>query len=270
MFIEFIERLSKYPVKIVVVSAGGLPHCLPVFKHIEVQYKHKIWVKENLVNIAVKRLPSNWKYMAWIDADITFLNENWVSDSIDALQNHDIVQLFQTAVNLGPNQEAMKIDKSFAYMYSIGSPYCKSDKYGFWHPGYGWACTKKAYKQMGGLLDWAILGSGDRHMALAWIGKVEFSAPGNIDPNYKFLLQKYENSCKNLTISYIPGTILHHWHGSLVNRRYRERWEILTKGGYEPPLDVDYTNDGLIYLTQKGTRLASDIYMYFRDRKEDD
>jgi hypothetical protein len=271
LFLEFIDRLSKYKVKIVVVSAGGLPHCLPVFKHIEVQYKHKIWVKENLVNIAARRLPRDWKYMAWVDADITFLNENWVQDTLEELQVHDIVQLFQTAVNLGPSNEAMKIDKSFGYMYmKSGTTYSQSDKYGFWHPGYAWACTKKAYQQMGGLLDWAILGSGDRHMALAWIGKVECSAPGNIDPNYKLLLRRYEDSCRNLTVSYIPGTILHHWHGSLVNRRYRERWDILTKGEYEPPSDADYTKDGLIYLTEKGTRLAHDIYKYFRERKEDD
>lgn len=271
LFLEFFERISKYPVRIVVVSTGGLPHCLPVYKHIEVQYKDQIWVKENLVNIGIRRLPSNWRYVAWIDADITFLNENWVEDTVEELQVSDVVQMFQTAVNLGPNDEAMKIDKSFGYMHvKSGHEYSKTDKYGFWHPGYAWACTKKAYQKMGGLLDWAILGSGDRHMALALIGKVEWSAPGNISVNYLQMLFKYQKACKGLTLSYVPGTILHHWHGSLENRRYKERWDILTSNKYDPVLDLDYTKQGLIYLNSKGERLKDDIVQYFKERKEDE
>ena len=271
LFLEFVERISKYPVRIVVVSTGGLPHCLNVFKHIEVQYKDQIWVKENLVNIGIRRLPSNWKYVAWIDADVTFLNENWVEDTLEELQVSDVVQMFQTAVNLGPSNEAMKIDKSFGYMHVKGGhEYSKTDKYGFWHPGYAWACTKKAYQKMGGLIDWAILGSGDRHMALALIGKVIWSAPGNIEYNYLQLLLKFQKSCKNLKLSYIPGTILHHWHGSLENRRYRERWDILTKNKYDPVLDLDYTKQGLIYLNKTGERLKDDILHYFKERKEDE
>jgi hypothetical protein len=179
--------------------------------------------------------------------------------------------MFQTAVNLGPNDEAMKIDKSFGYMHvKSGHEYSKTDKYGFWHPGYAWACTKKAYQKMGGLLDWAILGSGDRHMALALIGKVEWSAPGNISVNYLQMLFKYQKACKGLTLSYVPGTILHHWHGSLENRRYKERWDILTSNKYDPVLDLDYTKQGLIYLNSKGERLKDDIVQYFKERKEDE
>lgn len=270
LFLEFVERMKEYPVSMVVVSAGGLPACLPVYKHIEVEYKDQIWVKENLINMAIRRLPKNWKYVAWIDADISFVNENWVEDTIRELQNNDVVQLFRSAIHLGPEQEVLKTDKSFGFMYKSGSVYSKTDKYGFWHPGFAWACTKKAYQKMGGLLDWAILGSGDRHMALALIGRVEYSAPGNIEDTYKQLLRKFEKSCRHLKLSYVSGTILHHWHGSLENRRYRERWEILTSNNYDPVTDVDYTKQGAIILTQRGIRLKKDIEYYFQERREDD
>lgn len=270
LFLEFVERMKEYPVSMVVVSAGGLPACLPVYKHIEVEYKDQIWVKENLINMAIRRLPKNWKYVAWIDADISFVNENWVEDTIQELQNNDVVQLFRSAIHLGPEQEVLKTDKSFGFMHKSGAIYSKTDKYGFWHPGFAWACTKKAYQKMGGLLDWAILGSGDRHMALALIGKVEYSAPGNIEDTYKQLLRKFEKSCRHLKLSYVSGTILHHWHGSLENRRYRERWEILTSNNYDPVTDVDYTKQGAITLTQRGRRLKNDIQHYFQERREDD
>lgn len=270
LFLEFVERMKEYPVSMVVVSAGGLPACLPVYKHIEVEYKDQIWVKENLINMAIRRLPKNWKYVAWIDADISFVNENWVEDTIQELQNNDVVQLFRSAIHLGPEQEVLKTDKSFGFMHKSGAIYSKTDKYGFWHPGFAWACTKKAYQKMGGLLDWAILGSGDRHMALALIGKVEYSAPGNIEDTYKQLLRKFEKSCRHLKLSYVSGTILHHWHGSLENRRYRERWDILTSNNYDPVTDVDYTKQGAITLTQRGIRLKNDIQHYFQERREDD
>jgi hypothetical protein len=227
-------------------------------------------MKENLINIGVSKLPRSWQKIAWIDADITFLNEKWVEYTQDALDVFDVVQLFQTAIHLGPNGEPIKTDKSFGYMYrSGGKPYSKTDKYGFWHPGYAWACTRKAFDTMGGLLDWAILGSGDRHMALALIGKVEDSAPGNIHPSYQNLLIEFQNKIKKLMLGWVQGTIVHHWHGSLENRKYRERWEILTRLKYNPELDIGYTLSGLVQLTKVGNRFIKEIHNYFQERCED-
>lgn len=273
LFIEFVNRIAKTPgIRLVVSEALGpapLPS-LPVWHHLKVETPHPVWIKENLVNLGASELPEDWKYVAWIDADITFLNQNWVQDTLSELRSYDIVQLFHTAVNLGPTGESLKIDKSFGYMYrDSGTPYTKSDKYGFWHPGYAWACTRKAFEQMNGLIDWAILGSGDRHMALAWIGRVRDSAPGNISPNYASLLSDYERVCRGLEVSYVPGTILHHWHGRFEDRRYKERWEILTKNSFDPCLDISVTNSGVTCLTRKGLRLARDLQEYFTGRRED-
>jgi hypothetical protein len=215
-------------------------------------------------------LPSDWKYIAWIDADILFLNENWVQDTKEALEYHDIVQLFHTVVNMGPRGEAMKTDKSFGYMHSrSGTSYTTSDKYGFWHPGYAWACTRATWTKMGCLLDWAILGSADRHMALAWIGRVESSRPGNVHPNYIRLLLEFQDKCKGFRLGNIDGTILHEWHGRLEDRKYRERWEILTKHQFDPLKDLSLTKEGLIQLASVGLRLQKDLVEYFLGRKED-
>lgn len=273
LFIEFINRISKTKgIRIVISEALGpesLPD-LPVWHHVKLQTPHPIWIKENLVNLGVSEFPPDWKFMAWVDADITFLNVNWVADTVAELQSYDIVQLFQTAVNLGPTGESLKIDKGFGYMYrDSGTPYTKTDRYGFWHPGYGWACTRKAFEQMNGLIDWAILGSGDRHMALAWIGRVKDSAPGNISTNYMNLLNDYQKACKGLEVSYVPGTILHHWHGRFEDRRYKERWTILTKNSFDPCLDISVSNSGVTCLTRRGLRLAMELQEYFTCRRED-
>jgi len=270
LFIEFVKRIHKTPgIHIVIAEAGDELPSLPVSKHLRFKTQHHVWIKENLVNLAIETLPDTWKYVAWIDADITFINRRWVSETIRELKHNDVVQMFQTAVNLGPNGEVIKVDKAFGYMHGIGSRYAKTDKYGFWHPGYAWACTHRAYDKMVGLIDWAILGSGDRHMALAWINKVEDSYPGNIHPNYKAALHEYQARCKNMAVSYVNGTILHHWHGSLENRKYRERWNILSSQNYDPLTDVGFDNKGLIQLTTSGQRLESDLKVYFLERQED-
>jgi hypothetical protein len=122
---------------------------------------------------------------------------------------------------------------------------------------------------MKGLIDWAILGSGDRHMALALIGKIEDSCPGNVHPNYKKLLIEYQDRVKNLSLSWVPGTIVHHWHGSLANRKYKERWEILTKNSFDPLSDMILRKDGLLQFSREGKRLAEPISRYFLERDED-
>lgn len=273
LFIEFVEHMKDTEgVRIVIAEVDGparLPH-MCVWKHLRIKPVNNIWVKECLVNMAVKSLPKNWERMAWIDADIEFLNKDWVHEAALELGSSDVIQLFQTAVNLGPNGESMKIDKSFAYMAKeSGTPYVKNDIYGFWHPGYAWACTQRAWKRMGGLIDWAILGSGDRHMAHAFYGNIIESCPGNVHPNYKLLLEEYQKKCKGLKLSYIQGTILHKWHGSLVNRKYKERWNILTKLQYDPIGDVTKTTKGLIKLTERGKRFIEPLNDYFQERAED-
>jgi glycosyltransferase involved in cell wall biosynthesis len=270
LFIKFVHEIQNVKgIRVVVselVGSAPLPK-LPVCKHIKNRSDSPVWMKEKLINVGIKMLPEDWKYVAWIDADITFMNPNWVQDTIEALQTNDIVQMFRTAVNLGPNNEAIKIDKGFGYMHAdSGTPYIKTDKYGHWHPGYAWACTRSAFRGMGSsLLDWAILGSGDRHMAMAWIGRVLDSCPGTVHMSYKVMLMEYQYKCQNFKISYVPGTILHHWHGRFEDRKYKERWNVLVQHAFNPIDDITMS----LNLTPIGKRMEQDLKAYFEGRKED-
>lgn len=42
------------------------------WRHIQLRAPSILWMKENLINIAVQRLPQHIEYVAWIDADIEF------------------------------------------------------------------------------------------------------------------------------------------------------------------------------------------------------
>lgn len=290
LMLEFIERMKCVRGIRIVVAEGrkegddfDLPDVIDgAYRFYRWTYKNTMWLKENLINLATRKLPRSWKYMAWIDADITFVNDAWVRDTINALQIYDIVYPWQTCVNLGPDGETggdtpaksgqeAKVERSFGYMHRTSKyPYHQRAKYGFWHPGYAVACTKKAYMQMGGLVDFAILGSGDRHMALALIGRVEWSAPGTIHGGYLTRLLEFQGRCEGLRLGYVKGTIIHHWHGDKANRRYVERWDVLTKGQYDAKSDVQYDKNGQIYLSPSAaSRLEGQFIDYFKGRRED-
>ena len=273
LFIQFVERYVKTPgLRLVVVEAMGPAALGPlqVHEHIRLTSDSRVWLKENLINLGVKALPKDWKYLAWIDADLEFLNRDWVQETIRGLQRADVVQMWRTAVNLGPHGEAIKVDKSFAYMFvGSGTDWVASDKYGFWHPGYAWACTRAAFQKMGGLPDWAILGSGDRHLAMSLAGLGQTSCPGTIHENYKMMLKLYERGLKNFKVSWVDGTIIHYWHGSFTDRKYRERWDILVQNSFDPFEDIGYTDEGLVQLTSKGRRFEKYLDDYFMGRRED-
>jgi hypothetical protein len=40
--------------------------------HIQVRSFFELWHKENMLNIGIRRLPIDWEYVAWIDADVQF------------------------------------------------------------------------------------------------------------------------------------------------------------------------------------------------------
>lgn len=283
LFLEFVERIKNVEnVVIVICEAKGvkqlsydLPFNIPgVFAHFRFEVSHTLWIKENLINLAIERLPRTWKYVAWIDADITFLNANWAKETVQKLeQEADVLQLFQTSINTGHEGQGTKLDQGFMYMYlKSGRPYTKTYKYGFWHPGYAWAINRTAYAAMDGLIDWGVLGSGDHHMALAFIGKVDMSHPGGLQDGYKDRLKQFQERCAdaNLRLGYVDGMIVHHYHGSLENRKYRERWAILVDGKYNPEKDIVKNKFGVVQFTEIGQRLEKNIVQYFEERKEDE
>ena len=112
--------------------------------HVQLRTDDEIWHKENMINLGVQRLPKDWKYVAWIDADIEFMRHDWVEEIVHQLQHYQIIQLFQNAVDLGPMGEVIKTHEGFMYSYINNKPLpSKEYNYPHWHPGYGWAARRE-------------------------------------------------------------------------------------------------------------------------------
>ena len=253
---------------------------LPCVHHIGVRARSMIWNKENLLNLAVQRVPEA-RYIAWIDADVMFRNSDWASDTLNAMQLKDVVQPWSSAYDLGPDGEHMAVHKSFTAVYADGGPLVPEGKkfwqgdggpYQYPHSGYAWACTRPAFAATGGLLDIGGMGSGDHHMALALVGKAEISMPHGTHESYRRHVMRWQERALLAirgNIGPVPGTIEHGFHGSKKSRNYIGRWEMFVQHAFDPDEDLVRNADGVWELTEKKPGLRRDFERYLRARCED-
>jgi hypothetical protein len=240
--------------------------------HLQVKTDVPIWHKENMINLAVKYLlPSNYKAFAWVDADIEFENNSWAMDTLKILNGcKDVVQLFSHCVDMSNENTNLNIFNSFGYSFNKEKKFTTKGQ-DYWHPGYAWAITKKAYDKIGGIYDKGILGSGDSIMALSFINKAESMNNINYSNDYNNSMLEYQLKASKLRLGYVPGVIRHYYHGSKKNRQYTERWKLLMKHNYSPIEHLTYDKQGILIPTEIFPfDFKEDIMNYFRERKEDD
>lgn len=253
--------------------------------HLQLRSRSEIWHKENMINLGVRRLTEvapDWKYMAWIDGDISFVpshyydhRQNWMTETVHKLQHHSVVQLFQTAIDLGPNGEAFAKHEGFAWAYVNGRFNENAYKYTTFHPGFAWAIRREAFIHVGGLIETSILGASDRHMAYGILGIMKKSVEKGLDPSYSIPLLQWQDRAERYIqrdLGYLDGTILHHWHGKKKDRRYHDRWKILVRNQFNPFTDLRRNVQGLLELVvmePRQIRLRDEIRAYLRSRNED-
>lgn len=247
----------------------------------------ELWHKENMINQAVQYLTQidpDWKYVAWIDGDIHFQRPDIIAETAHQLQHYDIVQMFSHVINMGPDLSPIEQHNGFMWSYiqndcnppkGVGENGYNVKTKSFWHPGYAWAATREAMDKLP-LMDRAVLGSGDHHMALGLIGCAKNSVPGAVTDAYSKYVLAWQDMAEHAigrNVGYVPGMITHYWHGNKSNRKYQERWGIVTKNNFDPYTDISRDGQGLYKLNphngKRYQRLRDEIRQYFRQRSED-
>ncbi len=264
-------------------------------RHIQLRTSAELWHKEQLINLAINRLPDDWKYVAWIDADIQFARPDVVNETVQMLQHHPVVQMFSEAHDLDPDYQIIARHESFACSHEknrprhrFGHSYYAQQQHRpggpvhHWHPGFAWAARRDFFdgnqdKQgVGPLIDWAVLGAADNHMAHALIGDALRSCHPDMSAGYRDRLIRWQNAAEKHArrkLGYVKGTILHGWHGKKVDRKYWDRWKILVDNGFDPNTDLIRDSAGLYKLVDDGSQrhlgLRDGIMKYFQQRNED-
>jgi hypothetical protein len=242
-----------------------------VFKHIKINIPDIIWVKENLINIAISKLPKDWKYAAWIDKDIEFNRNDWAIDAIRKLNNCDLIQPWEKCEyideygNLG-NEKYFDIRGFKSGTFSSMSLVKQSDNdiTKFKHPGHAWCISRSFYEKISKLFDYCIVGGADGLL-------YSCITQNSQHEHYRFMgkiFWEYLDKFKDVQIDFVSGTIFHHFHGEIENRQYSERVRILIENNFNPDSDLYYNEDGVLRIKNK-PKLQQDISGYFASRKED-
>jgi hypothetical protein len=240
-------------------------------RHLQLRGETPLWHKENMINLGIKYLlPTNWKAVAWVDADVEFDNPYWATYALRVLNNgKDFVQLFTNVFDMDIDEQIMNIYTGFGYQYSKN--FKKGKELNYWHPGFAWSCNRKAYEQIGGILEEGILGSGDNIMCHSFIKQAPQRLKKGMTNEYMDFVKDKQDKFEGLKIGYIPGTIRHFYHGKKENRNYYGREDILIRHKYDPNTFIRRDAKGLIIPTETCPKeFLKDIMDYFEERNEDE
>jgi hypothetical protein len=144
-----------------------------------------------------------------------------------------------------------------------------------WHPGLAWAYRRSAWDKLGGLMDWLVTGSGDWHGANALIGQLMDCIDPRHTNGYKRWCQIWQDRAIEVRdnpeggLGYMPGLLLHRYHGTHKNRQYQFRHEFVINCGFDPDLDLKRDSTGLWQLCGRNPKLRDGLRAYNRLRNED-
>ena len=224
----------------------------------------------------LKIVPSA-KFVAFLDADVKFSNPHWVKETVHALHHYHVVQLFSQAINLNSKFEQMWNCNSRFFCFANKGFSQKPEKelkyIANGHPGLAWAFTIDALNNLGGLLDFAVTGSGDTHMANALMGDVIFNAKKGMSAGFERALKRWAEKCNKhikQNIGYVNGICFHYWHGKSEERGYDKRWDITCFHGYDPSEDIYIAANQLYTFTGNKPQLEYDLRLSTSARNEDD
>jgi hypothetical protein len=264
------------------VTSSGNPD------HVQVRggRPQEIWLKEALMNLGVRqnltrRFPE-WRYVAFIDADIEFLRKDWAEETVHELQHVSVLQPWSHSVDLGPNCEVITnengrdVDRSFCAAVLAGDAHVPTDKGPYpadrrQHCGYAVAMRRETYDGLGGLMDWVITGAADWYMAYAF-AEITLPLEGRFSEGYRRRLLEFAERSKRVVkrnIGVVPGTIAHSWHGSKKKRGYVSRQDVLARSNFDPDIDLALDSQGLPFLATDNYELRDGLRQYFKSRNED-
>jgi hypothetical protein len=230
---------------------------------IDVERSHQVrvtgaylWIKENLLNVALRRLPASCRYVAWLDSDVLFENERLIEDTIDALRRWKLVQLFTRAHHLLPDGQIESTLPGFGWGHLQNVIPHQTH-----HEGFAWAIRRECLEKFGGLFEYAILGGGDAFMAGSAVGRLQqqylrvyFGLPHRIietpfHPEYLEVLRREGARWREEidgSVGCVPGDVRHLWHGPLNRRYYRERRLMLARHQFNPNHDLRRNAEGVL------------------------
>jgi hypothetical protein len=278
----FVDALQGSGIDCVTVecSMGKMDFQLPDRPGlVRVRGRDVMWQKERLLNIAIENVPARFTKIAWLDCDLLFTNENWVEETSRLLDRYPVVQPFESVVRLP--RGAMRDTGDGERWQGFAAVYKKEphvlltgDFAGHGHTGFAWAARRDVLAGHG-LYDGCVAGSGDHMMAHSfagdWHGRCIRRIFGANDAHWRHFATWSGSIYQKVRaeLSFVPGSLLHLWHGETQDRRYVHRNRDLAGFQFDPAKDVAVSSGGCWEWSSDKPELHDWAANYFGLRKED-
>ncbi len=290
---DFAKAVDEQPNAVlytVEIAFGERHHVIPDppagsrHRVIRLRTSHEIWLKENATNIGVAHVLADHpdcRYLAWVDADVRFARDDWADETVQRLQHYDVVQMWSQYQDLTHDHELIGTSPSFMANYVKGEHKKHPPKGHYPHdhpkrgypgaPGLAWACTRRAWDLLGGLLDVTILGAGDWYMAHGFVG---YDCVPSLHNHPRYLedvrLWQERAALLNRNVGVVPGLAIHRFHGHKVSRKYGTREQILVRTQFDSRRHISRDGQGLLQFTGLcPPELRDAVRRYLHERNED-
>ena len=252
---------------------------------IQLTSPHVLWQKERLLNVALKHLPAECDQVAWLDCDVVFASDEWIAQASRALETHALIEPFKQVYELEPDADVATAAEGAAYLrgYSLAHVLAEGQapadlmrggmrlKHAC-NCGTAWAARREALERCG-FYDACIIGSGNRAMACAALGRTRDAVQGlrmNAAQERHYLDWAAAGAPSlGQDIGYIDQTVYHLWHGDLADRGYTRRHEEFEQFAFDPYRDVALDDNACWRWNSDKPRMHAYVRDYFHARRED-
>lgn len=235
--------------------------------------------KERMLNLALPHLHQNCTKVAWLDADVVFERGDWVQAASAALDEYVVIQPFEECYRLPPGADFYagcgQRWLSFGAAYQQCDPVVATGRYkDHGHVGFAWAARRSLLEKVG-LRDVDPNGHGDHLMAHAMLGDWNsvcvrrlVGAVGPYAESTRRWAREFYAEV-NGSLGYIPGALMHLWHGRISDRRYYTLALRLRAFGFDPDRHLRQDASGLWAWTEEAAAMEKEYHRYFATRRED-
>lgn len=224
-----------------------------------------LWQKERSFNIILEDLSDKYDKIVWVDTDIIFHNDNWLNELDKALDQHLMVQSFESVFERENSNNKGLNANSWAKCFN---DYKKNNIEipEYYALGLSWGINRSCIHH--GFFDQHILGSNDALQIIAILGDCfNNQLFKNCTPG---LIQSWINYSKQIPyypsydIGYCSGKVEHMYHGQTYHRGYQTREKLLAQHNFDPNKHIELDSNRL-YKTRDDNLLQA-IQEYFQSR----
>tara|TARA_R110002167_G_C12706462_1_gene654754 strand:- start:2546 stop:5566 length:3021 start_codon:yes stop_codon:yes gene_type:complete len=217
-------------------SYTGRFHIQDAAIKINATHRQVLWQKERLFNLLLDRLPPEYEYVMWADADIIFENKNWLRETELLLETHDVVFPYSTVTRLGfdgkPERKQRAVPLVDQLGIQSGAPNWHRDR------GQGFArAFRREWLDLHRFDDYCMNGAGDSHDYYAVKGDKRWGLRHCSDETYPLWLERC-NAIRGSAVTCASGHVIHLYHGCKNNRQYKPLEELLKQINFDPLKDI--------------------------------